>query len=84
MKLRRTPFFEEIRLRLKEVATPDERVSVLIWLLVNFTDDGHVRSPSGVRRRTIVLDDLIYWLVLQPRASPEKEPGLSRPQKSPD
>jgi hypothetical protein len=66
MKIDRTPLFEELRLRLKEVASPSERLSVIVWLLVNFNDDGSVRSPQLPKRRTIVMDDVPYWLVRQP------------------
>jgi len=40
---------------------------LLAWLVRNFLDDGQIRSPSGARRKTIVLDGVRYWLVRGPK-----------------
>jgi hypothetical protein len=52
---------------LRQVAsTCDKRADILVlvaWLLTNFLDDGQQRSPSGARRKKIVLDGAEYWLV---------------------
>jgi hypothetical protein len=66
MPPRRTALFEEIRLRIKSEAKRDDIVVLVAWLASNFLDDGQIRSPSGARRKTIVLDGVIYWLVRRP------------------
>jgi hypothetical protein len=63
MSLVRTELFEEIRARLKRDGKREDIVVLLAWLLSNFLDDGQIRSPSGARRKTIVLDGMAYWLV---------------------
>jgi hypothetical protein len=62
----RTPLFEEIRLRIKAQAKRNDIVVLVAWLASNFLDDGQIRSPSGARRKMIVLDGVIYWLVRRP------------------
>ena len=59
----RTPLFEEIRARLKTESRREDIVVLIAWLLANFLDDGQIRSPSGARRKKIVLDGVEYWLV---------------------
>jgi hypothetical protein len=62
MSLERTELFEEIRQRLKRDGKREDIVVLTAWLLTNFLDDGQIRSPSGARRKTIVLDGVTYWL----------------------
>ena len=62
----RTALFEEIRLKLKTAGKRDDIVVLLSWLAANFMDDGQIRSPSGARRKTIVLDGVTFWLVKKP------------------
>ena len=63
MPFEQTAIFEEIRQRLKRDGKRDDIVILTAWLLANFLDDGQLRSPSGQRRKTIVLDGVTYWLV---------------------
>jgi hypothetical protein len=63
MPPQRTLLFEEIRARLKQEGKREDVTVLMAWLLSNFMDDGQIRSPSGARRRTIVLDGVTYWLV---------------------
>lgn len=63
MPLERTLLFEEIRQRLKTEGKRADIIVLVAWLLANFLDDGQLRSPSGARRKKIVLDGVEYWLV---------------------
>jgi hypothetical protein len=45
----------------------EERAFVLAWLCKFFNDDGVMFSPQIARqRRTVVIDDIEYWLVRRP------------------
>jgi len=75
MRLRRSPLFEELRSRIKLESKRDDIVTLVAWLLVHFTDDGTLRSPSAAGRKTLVLDDVVFWLVRVPAAVVAKRSG---------
>jgi len=74
LNIQRSAFFEELRQRLKSESKREDIVVLIAWLLTHFTDDGQLRPPQAARRKTIVLDGTMYWLVRRLPSASEPRP----------
>jgi len=74
MRFRRSPLFEELRARIKLESKRDD---IVTWSrgCSSTLRTTALRSPSAAGRKTLVLDDVVFYMVRVPAAIAAKRSG---------